>query len=172
MQKGRSTGGSAKARRVGQGPAARRRRVTTGVLHLRRARAALVASLVVGGLVVATQLPITELVHQRGDLATVDAELAAASSAVGRLRHDIASLRQPQAIANIAHQDYGLVRKGQTTYVVLPSSGAASQLSKPQIPRSDLMPTSLSPYAAVKAAISRPAGSLWHRVLKRLEFWR
>lgn len=172
MATGRTRGESAAARRGGQSPATKRRRASTGALRLRRARAALVTSLVVGGVVVATQLPIGELVHQRSDLATVDAELGAAHAAVSRLRHDVASLGQPQTIANIAHQDYGLVNKGQTTYVVLPSSGAASQLSTPAIPTGDLMPSSLSPYAAVKAAIARPAGSLWHRVLKRLEFWR
>lgn len=171
MRSGRTTGGSPAARRGGQRRTAKRR-ASTGALRLRRARAALVTSLVVGGLVVATQLPIGELIHQRSDLATVDAELGAANAAASRLRHDVASLGQPQTIANIAHQDYGLVNKGQTTYVVLPSSGGAAQLSNPEIPKGDLMPSSLSPYAPVKAAVARSAGSLWHRVLKRLEFWR
>ena len=82
-------------------------------------------------------------------------------------------------IAAIAHQDYGLVRPGQRSYVILPGPGSpaiADPLAMGSIPTADLVaaPTSANVVTppATAPAVAGPKGSLWSRMLEHLEFWR
>jgi cell division protein FtsL len=126
---------------------------------------------------VALEFPIHQLMGQRRQITAAASALAAVESHNATLRSDIASLSKSSTIASIAHEEYGLVRPGQRSYVILPSRGAmrsvdpASSLS---IPVEALGSTSGAPAAAsVTPAPARVAsGSLWARMLTHLEFWR
>ena len=149
---------------------------------LYRARASL---LLAGGLATAllvVELPIGELLHQRTQLALVSGELARVDATNAALAGDITALGKAATIASIAHAEYGLVRSGQRAYsVVAPgSSGAvAPGLASHVVPGVDLVLSSANALLAEQTTRPRtnvdgtPAtGSLWSRVLDRLEFWR
>ncbi|MCU1489215.1 MAG: hypothetical protein JWM85_620 [Acidimicrobiaceae bacterium] len=142
-----------------------------------RARAALVGAAVLSVAVLVLELPLGELLRQRQDLASAGSQLAAVQAADKHLAADVASLKRPATVAAIAHQDYGLVQKGQRAYVVLPTAGSPSALAgSGTIPTADLVPSSVSPYGSAdssgSSAPARPTAGLWRRVLDRLEFWR
>lgn len=143
-------------------------------LRLRRARAVLAGACCLAGVLLVFELPLGELVHQRSDLAGVEAELRASSAQDHRLEAEITSLGRPSTVAAIAHQDYGLVDKGQLSYVILPTSGSGSSLlGSSKVPAGDLVPPSVSPYAPAPAAVpARRSPGLWERIAQRLEFWR
>jgi cell division protein FtsB len=142
-----------------------------------RARLALVGAVVVAIVVVATGLPVGTIVHQREALAAVSRQLAAVEAHNTAVRAEIASLRQPATIEAIAREEYGLVRPGQRSYVILPGNGThtvgAGNLGAQRIPAGDVVPAGVSALdpPAVAATGSRPAG-LWSRTLNELEFWR
>ena len=121
----------------------------------------------------ALEFPFRELMNQRSAIAQTAAELQAVESHNSILRQDITALSKSSTIASIAHQEYGLVEPGQRSYVILP--GAHSQrdtnpLTALSIPAEDLG-SSAAPPSAAKSPVGRPQGSLWSRVLRRLEFW-
>jgi cell division protein FtsB len=147
--------------------------------HLYRARMVFIIAVVFAIGAIAVEFPLSELLRQRSELAGLATQLQAVDSHNAVLRSDIASLSQPSTIASIAHQDYGLVRPGQRSYVILPgpgSSAIADPLAMGAIPAADLVaaPTSAS-VVTPPAPAPAPAplkGSFWTRVANRLEFWR
>ena len=147
--------------------------------HLYRARMVLIIAVVFAIGAVAVEFPLSELLRQRSELVGLAGQLQAVDSHNALLKSDIASLSQPSTIAAIAHQDYGLVRPGQRSYVILPgpgSSAIADPLAMGAIPAADLVaaPTSASVVAppAPTPTQAPPKGSFWSRVVNRLEFWR
>jgi len=140
--------------------------------HL-RARRVLCAACASAAVFVALELPLGELLRQRGELARVSRQLALVTGRNTALAGEIASLRRPATIAALAERDYGLVRRGQRSYVVLPSTGAGSALAAASIAPTDVVPTSAAALAGAGPArrTGRSAG-LWGRVLDRLAFWR
>ncbi len=149
--------------------------------QLRRARAAAFVGLCGAIALVGVELPFGELLHQRGALGAVSSELARVEAGNRQLATDVAALNDRSTIAAIAHEEYGLVRPGQRSYVVLPSrtvtAGAANTLAVRPIPTSDLVPVDaaslLASAPAPRAADGTAAGgSLWSRIVDRLAFWR
>lgn len=144
---------------------------------LGRARLAFAGAVVVAIVVVATGLPMGTIVHQRQALAAVSRQLAAVEAHNTAVRAEIASLRQAPTIEAIAREEYGLVRPGQRSYVILPGKGThtvgAGNLGAQRIPAGDVVPTGVSALdpPATATTGSRPA-SLWSRTLNELEFWR
>lgn len=153
--------------------------------RLHRARLFLLVAAGLSAALLATQLPLSELVGQRRELAVATQQLQVLDQRNAQLRAENAALRQPSTVAAIAHADYGLVRPGQRAYVILPGrSASAGSLAAPRLPRSDLLSGSAAaltgvgaPPAALTAAgapAGSPgqAGSFWSRTLTALEFWR
>jgi cell division protein FtsB len=147
------------------------------VKSLRRARVVLAAAVVLVIAVLATGFPVGTFLRQRTAIAAVDRQLAVVDSHNAELRSEITSLRQPATIEAIAREEYGLVRPGQRSYVILPGKSAraigAGTLGVLPIPADDLVPASVSALASPSDVTSGPqSASLWSRTAGELEFWR
>ncbi len=146
------------------------------VKSLRRARAGLVGAVVLAIAIVAAGLPTGTIGRQRDALAAADRQLATVEVHNAVIRAEITSLRQRSTIEAIAREDYGLVRRGQRSFVILPGKGAhavgAGTLGLEPIPADDLVPTSVSAVAPLVATAGAKSASLWSRTLNELEFWR
>lgn len=141
-----------------------------------RARLFFVLALALALAIVATEFPIGELMHVRSAGAAAASELAKVRKENRLLAGQVKDLKTAGTIEQIAHQQYGLVKAGQRSYVVMPSAPAGSTkavgpLADDRIPRADLVPTDsvLSPPVS---SSSSSGGSFWHRLLRRLEFWK
>lgn len=145
---------------------------------IRRARLGLLAAVVVAVALVGVQFPLTQLWHEHSAEAAASHELQELRQADSALSKQVAALEQPATVARIAHQDYGLVARGETYVVVLPGPadtyGGAGPLADTKLPASALVPSD----ATVAAPASDGSGpstrgeSFWSRLLQRLEFWK
>lgn len=149
---------------------------------VRRARVSLVAGIGLATAVLVLELPLGEMARQQGQLALASHELARLRATDATLTGDVGSLRQATTVAAIAHADYGLVGAGQRAYAVVATGGSSSGVTAPalrqqSIPRVDLVFPSaaslgLGPPSGASVDGTTTSGSLWNRVLDRLEFWR
>lgn len=147
-----------------------------------RARLCFLAALVIGAIVLATELPLGNIVRARAAVAKSTTELAALRSENRSLGEQVSELRQGSTIQQIAHQEYGLVLPGQKSIVVMPggssgarvhghgSTGSTAPLNSNTIPKSDLVPTD-SPLSPGKSSAKHGEG-FWGKVVHRLEFWK
>jgi len=140
-----------------------------------RARIFLLVSLIAGIAIVATEFPLGQLLRQRAALAQATHQLSALQSENQSLTAQVNSLHQASTVARIAHQDYGLVSKGQRAVVVLPSpskSGSTGPLGTTSVPKSDLVPTDAIVAPTPGAGRSATGQGFWARLLQRFEFWK
>lgn len=154
------------------------------MISLQRARLSLLAAVGLASALLVLELPMGELLHQRGQLAAVSGQLARLQATNRALAGDVASLRQSSTVAAIAHAEYGLVRPGQRAYAVLASGAGATGAVAPAlvqraVPKVDLvvpaagfLGSGTAGLAAASADGTSTVGSLWTRALDRLEFWR
>jgi cell division protein FtsB len=170
------------ARRDVPADAGRRRRRSPATRSLRLARVALLAGLGLAGAIAVTQLPLGELLAQRGQIAVASRQLAVVDQRNAQLSAENRALAQPATVAAIAHQDYGLVHPGQLAYVILPAANDRGEgvLGRVSISRSQMVSsdaaalTGIAPAAAATPSAGAGAGpaSLLSRTLDHLEFWR
>ena len=143
------------------------------MIQLHRARLILVAAVIGAMIVVGAEFPLKELLHQRSNLALTQQELATLAARNSSLTADVVALSSNSTVNAIAHEEYGLVKPGQSSYVILPAanSAAAKQgLSIPAIPPQDLI--AAGPVADPIATSAVPSGGgFWSRFLAHLEFW-
>jgi cell division protein FtsB len=142
--------------------------------QLRRARLVLVAALAGAVIVVAAEFPLSELLHQHAALALTQEQLATLASRNSSLSADVIALSSNSTVNAIAHEEYGLVQPGQSSYVILPAanSAAAKQgLSATAIPPQDLVAS--GPTAGTSAIPTGQTESpgFWSRFASHLEFW-
>ncbi|HVB04711.1 MAG TPA: septum formation initiator family protein [Acidimicrobiales bacterium] len=140
--------------------------------HLYRARLALLAAALSAVALVAVEFPFSLLIHQRSALARTSGELADLNARNAGLQGDIRALSSKATIAEIAHEDYGLVGPGQLSFVILPAAGsaAATSLEGSSIPPRDLVASTAPPTASPQPSTVHGPG-LWRRFVSRLEFW-
>ena len=143
-----------------------------------RARLVLLLALIAGIVITATEFPLSELMSGRAAVAQAAQQLRALQSQNKALASQVSSLHEGGTVARIAHQDYGLVAKGERSVVVLPSrstggSAGAGPLSATTVPKSDLVPSDaiVSSTGGGTGAVHKAAG-FWERVVQRLEFWK
>lgn len=74
--------------------------------------------------------PTRQLLNERSQLQGAHLQLTALQRENAALRRDVSNLSDPSFIASIAHSEYGLVGKGQTSYLILPSSPLYTPPSK------------------------------------------
>ncbi|HVB00745.1 MAG TPA: hypothetical protein VNE42_05735 [Acidimicrobiales bacterium] len=147
------------------------------MLDLHRARQLLLVALLGSIVLVAIEFPFRQLMSQRVQISKTALALQAVENHNTILQHDILSLSKTSTIISIAHQEYGLVQPGQRSYVILPNANAKQNmnpLTALVIPAEVLGSTSTSGSTMVVSAshvASRTVGSLWSRMLRRLEFW-
>jgi cell division protein FtsB len=146
-----------------------------------RARTALLVAVIAGMVIIATEFPLGQLTRGRAAVADASQQLSLLQAQNRALSAEVTSLRQSSTVARIAHQEYGLVGKGERSIVVLPSSPpagdsgtgpSAGPLTSTGVPKSDLVPSDaiVSPSAGTSHPDRTPG--FWERVLQRLEFWR
>jgi len=141
---------------------------------LHRSRQMLIVAVIGAIALGAIEFPLRQLMNQRSQISQAAAELQAVNSHNAILKQDISSLAKSSTIASIAHQEYGLVQPGQRSYVILPNAHAMQNMNPltSSIPVEDLGATSgAATSSGTPAVIARPKGSLWGRILLRLEFW-
>ena len=149
--------------------------------QIRRARVALLGATVMAGAILIAELPIGELLHQRSDLASAQLQLKKVEANNSALRSDITALHKPSTIAAIAHAEYGLVKPGQRSYVILPAAGGktTNALANETLPASSVVASdgtgalnSPASGPTIGAGGTKMSGSVWNRVVDRLAFWR
>jgi cell division protein FtsB len=126
--------------------------------------------------IVVAWFPVRELVHQHDELGAVNGQLATLAKRNASLSADISALSSNSTISAIAHEQYGLVRPGQTSYVILPAVGSAAAngaLTTTSIAPQDLIAAPIDePHSASTGSSTAGAGSFWSRFSSHLEFWR
>jgi cell division protein FtsB len=142
-----------------------------------RARIVLLLAVVAGIALLTTEFPFAQLVSERSSVAQASLQLSQLQAENRVLAGQVKALSQPSTVARIAHEEYGLVYKGQQSVVVLPSSTDGSHgggpLSSTYVPKSDLFPSD-----AIVAPGAPPKGGgvkqkdFWARLLQRIEFWK
>jgi cell division protein FtsB len=146
---------------------------------VRRARIALLGALVVAAGVVATQFPLNQLLGERAAVRQESQQLTQLNAENRSLTAQIGSLHQPDTIARLAQERYGLVPVGDQSFVVLPSvagqhASSSSPLDSTVVPKSDLVPSdSLISGSGTpgSGSVGTPAG-FWSKLVQRLEFWK
>jgi cell division protein FtsL len=137
----------------------------------------LLGAVLCAAVIVVAWFPARELLHQHDELGAVNGQLATLAKRNASLSADITALSSNSTIAEIAHEQYGLVRPGQASYVLLPAAGSAAA-------NGALTTTSIAPQDLIAAPVDEPraaptssasavaAGSFWSRFSAHLEFWR
>lgn len=134
----------------------------------------MVAALVGAVIVVAAEFPLNELLHQHAELALTQEQLATLASRNSSLNADVIALSSNSTVNAIAHEEYGLVQPGQSSYVILPAanSAAAKQgLSAAVIPPQDLIASGPAAASASTPPDQVAAQGFWSRFAAHLEFW-
>jgi cell division protein FtsB len=142
------------------------------MMTLHRARIALLAAVVVSLFTMVAWLPLSLLVGQHHELASLSSSLRSIESRNKAMRTDVAALSTDSVIETIAHQEYGLVKPGEHAYVILPKAGssATSGLDPTAIPADDLVPAAQESFPSPTPGAPEPG--FWSRFVDRLEFWR
>jgi cell division protein FtsB len=126
--------------------------------------------------IVIAWFPARELVRQHDELGAVNGQLSTLAKRNASLSADISALSSNSTIAAIAHEQYGLIRRGQTSYVILPgvgSSAASGALTATSIAPQDLIAAPIDePRATSTGAAPAGSSSFWSRFSGHLEFWR
>ena len=130
---------------------------------LRRARIFFLAAVLLAGVLLLTEVPITDVVHARAAAADVTTALAKIRAENKALEAQVHDLKQGSTIEQIAHQEYGLVESGQRSVVVMPGGGATG---------SDVVPSDSQLSQVGGGSVARGGASFWERVVQRLEFWK
>jgi cell division protein FtsB len=152
------------------------------MITLGRARLGLICAFVFATGTLAFELPVSTLFHQRGELANLSNQLSTVTGRNAELSSEVKDLHQNATIAAIAHADYGLVRPGQQSFVVLPAAnpdpGSANSLTQQPVPAADLVPVDPSLLGSGASSeigstgTKKPKGSIVSRAMSHLEFWR
>jgi hypothetical protein len=145
----------------------------TPTVGLYRARLGFVVAGLASLIALACWFPLGELLHQRGELASLASQVNSVDTHNAALRSEIVALGQNGTIETIAHQEFGLVRTGQISFVIEPAAGSTT--GAPGLRPSPISPADLvadPPVLAPRSGTAAPAGPpYWSRFVSRLEFW-
>jgi len=87
------------------------------------ARAAILAVLIVLAFAVSL-VPIREYLAQRAQIARLENQTSMLSTANRQLENRVAALHDPQELERLARACLGMIRPGETAFVVVPKHGA------------------------------------------------
>lgn len=144
------------------------------MIQLHRARLGLVTAVAGALALVGVEFPLSELLHQHSELALARGQLATITDRNASLSADVVALSANSTVNALAHEEYGLIRPGQRSFVILPapnSAAAKAGLAAPVISPQDLVASAPVPGHAVIPTTARSASSFWSRFVSRLEFW-
>ena len=140
-----------------------------------RARLLLLAAFIGGVVIVATEFPFRQLLDERSSVAQGSSQLAQLNADNRALQTQVNDMKQSSTVERIAHEQYGLVQRGQRSVVVLPGGGTGSTgpLGWQTIPKSDVFPSdSIVSPSGQSGPAPKSSGGYWSRLLSRLEFWK
>lgn len=105
---------------------------------MNRRRVPLVATVLVFFLAVMLVglVPFRQILNQRSAVAAAEERLVALERTNEKLVDEIAALKTPVEIERRAREDFGLVRPGETTYIVVPVEGEDGENQSDPPPRS------------------------------------
>jgi cell division protein FtsB len=83
---------------------------------------ATLAVVAVVGLLFAFGYPVRTLLSQRGQISAAQGHLDELQHTTASLQHQAKQLQGSAAVERIARQQYGLVRPGETPYVLVPAA--------------------------------------------------
>jgi cell division protein FtsB len=143
-------------------------------VSLQRARVGLVVAGLASLVALVCWFPLGELLNQRGELSSLGAQVSSVAARNTTLRSQVAALDENGTIETIAHEEFGLVKPGQLSFVIEPAAGSTTGdpgLRATPIPTTDLVADApvIAPHSAADAS-SGP--DYWGRFVSRLEFWR
>jgi cell division protein FtsB len=142
---------------------------------IQRARLVFVVAVALAVVVIAGELPLGALAHEKAAIAGSSRRLQTLQSENQALSQQVSALNDPATIEWIAHAQYGLVLRGQHSYVILPSpgddSGGASPLSATPLTPMQIVPNDGTATAAPAAKSAGHSPGLWSQIENRLEFW-
>jgi cell division protein FtsB len=123
---------------------------------MRRAVRLLLLAMIAVGVLLLFVCPFRTLVDQRHQITSTQRQITALTKADDQLAARIKSLKSPSQIEQIAHQDFGLVMKGQQSYTIIPTSP----------------PTTAAPATTVPTQTkAKTKGHGDHHWWQHLEFW-
>ncbi len=95
--------------------------------------AVIIGGLALVGLLFAFVFPIRTFLAQRGQISAAETHLAQLQQETAQVEAQSKQLRGDAAVERIARQEYGLVKPGETPYVLVPtaSSSTASATTTP-----------------------------------------
>jgi cell division protein FtsB len=144
---------------------------------IQRARLVFLAAVALAVVIIAGELPLGALAHEKAAIAGSSRQLQVLQDENKSLSQQVSALNDPATIERIAHAQYGLVMRGQRSYVILPSPGddssGASPLSTIPLSPSEIVPNDATGTAQAGTA-TKSAGhgeGVWAQIENRLEFW-
>lgn len=93
--------------------------------------AVLIGGLALVGLLFAFVYPIRTYLAQRGQISSAQAHLNQLQHATSKVEAQSRQLQGDAAVERIARQEYGLVRPGETPYVLVPAASPATAAATP-----------------------------------------
>ncbi|MCL1600579.1 MAG: septum formation initiator family protein [Actinomycetia bacterium] len=90
-----------------------------------------VVLLVIAGFIVTGVLPVADYLERGTKVAEAQAELDKLVAENGALADDIEALYTEQEVERIAREQYGFVREGEVSYVVIPSDDVEDVVGSP-----------------------------------------
>ena len=99
---------------------------STGPLPRRRTRAtprAIVLGAIVIALLVAISYPVRQYLHERSNLAAIEAQVDDLERQNDEIRAEIERFEEPWYVEYLARKCLGMVRRGETAFVVVPEGG-------------------------------------------------
>ena len=100
-------------------------RATHRRLRVRPSPGAAVFALVVTVLLVSSIVPLRTYLDQRGRLTRISSRIEVLASENAGLRRRVRLLHTPEHIERLARRCFGMVKKGEITFIVVPRTGAA-----------------------------------------------
>jgi cell division protein FtsL len=123
---------------------------------MRRAVRLLLLAMIAVGVLLLFVFPFRTLVDQRHQLSSTQRQITALTKENDQLSARIKSLKTPSQIEQIAHQDFGLVMKGQQSYTIIPKSSPTTTAPVAKTPAAKTpttkTPTTKTPGQAKKRA--------------------
>jgi cell division protein FtsB len=144
---------------------------------IQRARLVFLAAVILALVIVAGELPLGALVHEKSAIAGTSRQLQILRNENQSLSQQVSSLNDSATIEKIAHAQYGLVERGQRSFVILPTEGDGTSGPNP-LSSNPLSPLQIVPNDAAGAIPASNAKRGVHgpgvlsQIESRLEFWR
>lgn len=102
---------------------------------MRRAALLLLVGLAAVGVLLLFVLPVHTLLSQRREISQTQQHIAALRKEDAALAARVKGLRSPAAVERLAHEDFGMVRRPQRLYTIVPAAPNTTTTTSTTVPR-------------------------------------